>query len=164
MAASEEMVDWVDRFDPSNSSQGSPNVEITSIGHLRINSNLQYSFAVSDAAGSPTTAGGEDLVYVAMEMGANLSWDSIIVQMSAGGSYTECTTPGQATDTGCAVSDNGDGKWSFGEEITVSEGSDDICDTACSVQVKILYRETNEVIFESTTHSVAFRIYQFPKK
>ena len=160
-AASEEMVDWVDRFDPSNSSQGSPNVEITSIVSDIIPT-TEYSFAVSDAAGSPTASGGEDLVYVAMEMGANLQWDSIIVMMSAGGAYTECTNPDQTADTGCAVSDNGDGKWAFGEEVTVSEGSDDICSSTCAVQVKILYRETNYLIFESTTHSVAFQGTTFP--
>jgi len=160
-AASEEMVDWVDRFDPSNRSQGSPNVEITTIVSDLI-SIIEYSFAVTDAAGSPTAAGGEDLVYVAMDMGANLQWDSIIVQMSAGGAYTECTNPDQTADTGCAVSDNGDGKWAFGEEVTVSEGSDDICSTACTVQIKILHRVTNELIFESTTHSVAFEGTTFP--
>ena len=121
-----------------------------------------YGFAVTDAAGSPTATGGEDLVYVAMDAGDDLSWATVIVQMSAGGAYTECTNPDQTADTGCAVSDNGDGKWAFGEEVTVSEGSDDICSTACSVQVKILHRETNELIFESTVHSVAFEGTTFP--
>ena len=162
MAASEEMVDWVDRFDPSNSSQGSPNVDIVTVISESIPSFSMYGFIVSDAAGSPTTAGGEDLVYVAMDAGDDLSWADVIVQMSAGGSYTECTTPGQATDTGCAVSDNGDGKWSFGEEVTISEGSDDICSSACTVQIRILHRETNEIIFESSTHSVAFESTYFP--
>ena len=115
----------------------------------------EYGFAVTDAAGSPTSAGGEEIVYVAMDSGNDLSWSSVIIQFSDGGSYTECTNPDQAADTGCAVSDNGDGKWSFGEEVTISEGSDDICSSACSVQIKILNRSTNELIFESTVTSVA---------
>ena len=158
--ASEEMMDWVDRFDPSNNSQGSPNVEITSIVSNLLPTLEQ--FEVSDAAGSPTSAGSEDLVYVANN-GDDFQWDSIILQMSAGGAYTECTNPDQTVDTGCAVFDNGDGKWAYGEEITVSEGSDSICDTACSVQVRILYRETNEVIFESSLHSVAYEFTNFGK-
>ncbi|MGB0448907.1 MAG: hypothetical protein ACPGMV_07840, partial [Candidatus Poseidoniaceae archaeon] len=85
----------------------------------------------------------------------DLSWATVIVQMSAGGSYTECTNPDQAADTGCAVSDNGDGKWSFGEEVTISEGSDDICSSACSVQVKVLDRASNKLIYESTVTSVS---------
>ena len=114
-----------------------------------------YGFAVTDAAGSPTAASGEEIVYIAMDAGDDLSWATVIVQLSDGGSYTECTNPDQAADTGCAVSDNGDGKWAFGEEVTISEGSDDICSTACSVQVKILDRSTNQLIFESTVTSVA---------
>ena len=74
MAASEEMVDWVDRFDPSNSSQGSPNVDIVTVISELIPSFSMYGFTVSDAAGSPTNAGGEDLVYVAMDAGDDLSW------------------------------------------------------------------------------------------
>ncbi|MGA0352985.1 MAG: hypothetical protein ACO3NY_04965 [Poseidonia sp.] len=161
-AASEEMVDWVDRFDPSNSSQGSPNVEITTIvSHVVDIQHTEYTFTVVDAAGPPTATGGEDLVYVAMDAGDDLSWATVIVQLSDGGSYTECTNPDQAADTGCAVSDNGDGKWAFGEEVTISEGSDDICASACTVQVRILHRETNEVIFESSQHTVAFESTTF---
>ena len=114
-----------------------------------------YGFAVTDAAGTPTSDSGEEIVYIAMDAGEDLSWATVIVQMSDGGSYTECTNPDQAADTGCAVSDNGDGKWSFGEEVTISEGSDDICSTACSVQVKVLDRASNKLIYESTVTSVA---------
>ena len=115
----------------------------------------EYGFAVTDAAGSPTSDSGEDIVYIAMDAGEDLSWATVIVQMSDGGSYTECTNPDQAADTGCAVSDNGDGKWSFGEEVTISEGSDDICSSACSVQVKVLDRASNKLIYESTVTSVS---------
>jgi len=41
------------------------------------------------------------------------------------------------------------------EEVTISEGSDDICDGACSVQVKVLDRASNKLIYESTVTSVA---------
>ena len=44
-----------------------------------------------------------------------------------GGAYLECTNPDQATGTGCAVSDNDDEKWAFAEQVTISEGSDDLC-------------------------------------
>ena len=109
-----------------------------------------YRFSVDDASGTPTATTGEELVYVAMDEGEDLSWATVIVQMAAGGSYKECTNPDQTADTGCAVSDNGDGKWAFGEEITISEGSDDICSTACTVQVKVLDRASNKLIYEST--------------
>ena len=114
-----------------------------------------YGFALTDAAGTPTATAGEEIVYVVMDAGDDLSWATVIVQLSDGGSYTECTNPDQPADTGCAVSDNGDGKWAFGEEVTISEGSDDICSTACSVQVKVLDRASNKLIYESTVTSVA---------
>jgi len=114
-----------------------------------------YRFSVDDAAGTPTAASGEDLVYVAMDEGKELSWATVIVQMNAGGAYTECTNPDQTADTGCVVADNGDGKWAFGEEITIKEGSDDICSTACTVQVKVLDRASNKLIYESTETNLA---------
>ena len=114
-----------------------------------------FDFSVTDASGSPTSAGGEDLVYVAMDAGEDISWATVIVQLSNGGAYSECTNPDQTADTACAVSDsNNDGKWGFGEEVTISEGSDDICSSACTVQVKILDRASNKLIYESTESNV----------
>tara|TARA_B100001121_G_scaffold294642_1_gene298347 strand:+ start:95 stop:949 length:855 start_codon:yes stop_codon:yes gene_type:complete len=138
----------------SNNCESLSGVNLANLNYIHGDFSM-YGFTVSDAQGTPTTDGGEDLVYVAMDAGEDLSWATVIVQMSAGGSYTECTNPDQTADTGCAVSDNGDGKWAFGEEITVSEGSDSICDTACSVQVKVLDRASNKLIYESTVTSVA---------
>ena len=155
MAASEDMVDWVDRFEPSNSSQGSPNVDIMTVISELIPSFEMYDFSVTDAAGTPGTDASEALVYVAMDNGDDLSWASVIVQVAAdGGVYTTCTNPNEAVDTGCAVSDNDDGSWGFGEEVTISEGTDSICDGACSVQVKVLDRSSNKLIYESTVTNV----------
>ena len=111
-----------------------------------------YTFSVNDAAGTPTSASGEALVYVSMDQGDDLNWASVIVQMSVdGGAYLECTNPDQATDTGCGVSDNDDGKWAFAEEVTISEGSDDLCSGPCDVKVKILDRGNQKLIYESST-------------
>ena len=137
----------------SNNCESLSGVNLANLNYIHGDFSM-YGFAVTDAAGSPTSDSGEDIVYIAMDAGEDLSWATVIVQMSAGGSYTECTNPDQAADTGCAVSDNGDGKWSFGEEVTISEGSDDVCASSCSVQIKILNRSTNELIYESTVTSV----------
>ena len=110
-----------------------------------------YSFSVYDAAGTPTASNYESLVYVAMDQGNDLSWSRVMVQLSVnGGSFVECTNPDQAVDTICAVSDNDDGMWYFGEEVTISEGSDDLCDGPCDVQVKILDRLDGVVLYESS--------------
>ena len=111
-----------------------------------------YTFSVNDAAGTPTSASGEALVYVSMDQGDDLNWASVIVQMSVdGGAYLECTNPDQATGTGCAVSDNDDEKWAFAEQVTISEGSDDLCSGPCDVKIKILNAVEQKLIYESST-------------
>ena len=113
---------------------------------------MMYSFSINDASDTVTSEGGEALVYVGMDQGDDLSWSSIAVQMSVdGGYYSTCTNPDQASDTGCAVSDNDDGKWAFGEEVTISEGSDDLCEDSCEVQIRILDMASNKLLYESSS-------------
>jgi len=113
---------------------------------------MMYSFSIDDAFDTVTSAGGEALVYVAMDQGDDLSWSSISVQVAVdGSSYNTCTNPDQASDTGCAVSDNDDGMWKFGEEVTISEGSDSLCDDSCEVQIRILDIVSNKLIYESSS-------------
>jgi hypothetical protein len=111
-----------------------------------------YGFEVSDADGTPTSENGDGLVHVVMNQGSDMAWSNVIVQLSVdGGAYLECTNPDQASDTSCAVSDNDDGIWAFAEEVTISEGSDDLCSGPCDVQVKILDRGNQQLIYESST-------------
>ncbi len=115
-----------------------------------------YDFTVSETGSAGTTAGGEAVVYVSLDAGDDLSWSTVIVQLSTDGSaYVECTNPDKTAGTTCAVSDNDDGKWAFSEEVTISEGSDDLCGAGtCDVQVKILDRSTNKLIYESNEMTV----------
>ena len=110
-----------------------------------------YDFEVNSANTAFTTAGEEAIVYVSLDAGDDLSWSTVIVQMKAdGGVYVECTNPDKVAGTGCDITDNDDGKWAFGEEVTISEGSDDTCSGGtCEVQIKILDRSTNKLIYES---------------
>ena len=109
-----------------------------------------YSFNFADASGVPTSSAGDSLVYVSMEQGNDLSWSDVIIQMSVdAGAYFTCTNPDQASSTGCAVSDNDDGMWAFGEDVTISEGSDDLCAGPCEVQVRIYNPDESRLIYES---------------
>ena len=110
-----------------------------------------YDFEVNSAGETLSTSTGEALVYVSLDAGEDLSWSTVIVQMKAdGGVYVECTNPDKVAGTGCDITDNDDGKWAFGEEVTISEGSDDTCSGGtCEVQIKILDRSTNKLIYES---------------
>ena len=112
-----------------------------------------YDFEVNSAGTTLSTATGEAIVYVSLDAGDDLSWSTVIVQMKAdGGVYVECTNPDKVAGTGCGITDNDDGKWAFGEEVTISEGSDDTCSGGtCEVQIKILDRSTNKLIYESNT-------------
>jgi flagellin-like protein len=117
-----------------------------------------YDFEVRDAGTSLSSESGEALAYVSMGAGEDLSWSTVVLQLSAdGNAYTECTNPDKSVGAGCAVSDNGDGSWSFGEEVTINEGTDSVCDggSICSIQVKVLDRATNKLIYESTETSLA---------
>lgn len=114
---------------------------------------MLYDFDVIDASSeTPTSTAGEDLVYVTMYQGDDLNWAEIIVQLSVnGGAFTSCTQPGQSADTSCHVTDDGDTYWGVGEEVTIREGSDDLCSGPCDVQIKILNAVENNLIYESTT-------------
>ena len=117
-----------------------------------------YDFEVRDSGSSLTSDSGEALAYVSMGAGEDLSWSTVVVQLSTDdSSYTECTNPEKSVEASCAVTDNNDGKWSFGEEVTISEGTDNLCDggSICSIQVKVLDRATNKLIYESTETSIA---------
>tara|TARA_B100001741_G_scaffold43289_1_gene31418 strand:+ start:1194 stop:2405 length:1212 start_codon:yes stop_codon:yes gene_type:complete len=116
---------------------------------------VMYNFDISDASGAPTSGSGDDLVYIQMTQGDELAWPDIDVQMSVdGGPYYPCTNPVQASDTGCAVSDNDDGWWVLGEDITISEGSDNLCDGSCEIQVRILDSAESMLIYESNPITV----------
>ena len=117
---------------------------------------VMYSFDISDAAGPTTSDSGDNLVYIQMTQGDDLMWSEIEVQMSVGpdGPYYTCTNPDQSSDTGCVVSDNDDGMWAFAEDITISEGSDNLCDGSCEIQVRILDSAESMLIYESNPITV----------
>ena len=103
-----------------------------------------YNFDAYDASTeTPTSESGEDLVYLQMTQGDDLSWSSIRIQISVdGGASQLCTNPGQATDAACAISDNDDGMFALGEDITIMEGTDDLCSASCEIEITVT--EVNE--------------------
>ncbi len=110
-----------------------------------------YDFDASDAAGTPTSNAQEELIYVTMTQGDDLSWSDIVVQISVnGGAYSTCTNPDQASDTGCSASEDGDGLWTVGEAISITEGSDDLCDGPCDVEVKIVNVVNGQTLYQSS--------------
>ena len=109
-----------------------------------------YNFDAYDASTeTPTSESGEDLVYLQMVLGDDLSWSSIGIQISVdGGASQLCTNPGQATDTACAISDNDDGMFALGEDITISEGTDDLCSGSCEIEITVIENNEGKVLYQ----------------
>lgn len=109
-----------------------------------------YDFAAYDASDeTPTSSSGEDLVYLQMIQGNDLSWSSIGIQISVdGGASQLCANPGQATDTACAISDNDDGMFALGEDITIMEGTDDLCSASCEIEITVIDMNEGKVLYQ----------------
>ena len=116
-----------------------------------------YDFDVMDADTSLTNASNEALVYVQMNSGNDLNWAQVNLQLSVNdGAFMTCTTPQETTGTSCHLTDDGDNIWAFAETITLSEGSDDLCDgsSVCDIRIKIIDSMDGNTIYESTHVSV----------
>ncbi|RPG79952.1 MAG: hypothetical protein CBC77_001510 [Euryarchaeota archaeon TMED117] len=113
-----------------------------------------YGFDVSNSGSSPSSASNENLVYVQMNQGDDLNWAQVNLQLSVNeGAYMQCTTPQETIGNNCHLTDNGDNVWALGESITVSEGSDDLCDgsSSCDVRIKIIDSMNGNIIYESNS-------------
>ena len=113
-----------------------------------------HDFDVSDAGMNPSSASNEDLVYVQMSSGDDLNWAQVNLQLSVNeGAYTQCTNPPETIGTNCHLTDDGDNSWNFAETITLSEGSDDLCDgsSVCDIRIKIINSMNGNTIYESNS-------------
>ncbi|MBT4982333.1 MAG: hypothetical protein HOM85_04650 [Euryarchaeota archaeon] len=99
-----------------------------------------YMFDDRDAAGDLTDGGGEALVHVQMIQGDDISWMMIkVVIVVDDGHPIECYNE---EEQDCEWTRNGDGDnyWSAGEEITILEGLNDLCDGSnggCEIDITI---------------------------
>lgn len=99
-----------------------------------------YMFDDRDAAGELTGGGGEALVHVQMIQGDDISWMMIkVVIVVDDGSPIECYNE---EEQDCEWTRNGDGDnyWNAGEEITILEGLNDLCDGSnggCNIDITI---------------------------
>ena len=113
-----------------------------------------YDFDVMDADTSLSSASNESLVYVQLSSGDDLDWATVNLQLSVNdGAYIQCTNPTETIGNNCHLTDDGDNRWSFAETITLSEGSDDLCDgsSVCEVRVKIIDSMNGNIIYESNS-------------
>ena len=98
-----------------------------------------WSFSHRDAAGDMSDAGEDALVHVQMTSGDGLNWANLKVSIVVdGGASKLCVEGGDAT-ADCTWDKDEDKSWDTSEEITISEGGEDLCDGAapCSVVVTL---------------------------
>ena len=128
------------------------------------NAALAYQFSDRDAAGTMSDAGSEALVHVSKTQGDDLSWAVLRVSIVVdGGVSMRCDEAGSADATSdCTFAIDDDNYWSTSEEITISEGADDLCDGengGCSVDVTLTKKgvgnEDDKVIRTVTAYADA---------
>ena len=98
-----------------------------------------WSFSSRDAAGDMSDAGEDALVHIQMTSGDGLNWANLKVSIVVdGGASKLCVEGGDAT-ADCTWDKDEDKSWDTSEEITISEGGDDLCDGSapCSVVVTL---------------------------
>jgi len=102
-----------------------------------------YVFDDADASGSMSGGGGDALVEIIMIQGTDLNWAMLKVTIKVdGGTPQSCG--GSGGDAGCTwepfEGGGNDQAWEVSEGITISEGSNDLCDGedgGCSIEVTI---------------------------
>ena len=100
---------------------------------------VTYQFETRDAAGSISSAGMDDLVYVKMEQGDSLSWALVGISIVVdGGPSLQCAEQTEDSTADCTYTTSGE-DWSVPNEIMISEGENDLCgDVAyCEIVVSI---------------------------
>ena len=98
-----------------------------------------YTFSHRDAAGDMSDQGMDALVHVQMTSGDGLNWANLKVSIVVdGGASKLCVEGGDATSD-CTWDKDGDSIWGVAEEITISEGGDDLCsgEAPCNVVVTL---------------------------
>ena len=116
-----------------------------------------WSFSHRDAAGDMSDQGMDALVHVQMTSGDALSWHRVKVSIVVdGGASKLCVEGGEGWDSDCTWDKDGDNTWDVADEITITEGGDDLCsgEAPCSVVVtltKIGVGEEADMVIASIT-------------
>ena len=100
---------------------------------------VTYQFETRDAAGSISSAGMDNLVYVKMRQGDSLSWALVGISIAVdGGPSQQCVELTENSTADCTYTTS-DEDWSVPNEIMISEGENDLCgDVAyCEIVVSI---------------------------
>ena len=141
----DDMMEWKNKFEDiaDEIREDAPSVCDNSIDDDYEENIVTYQFSFGDAPGDMSNSSGDNLIYLQMEQGDDISWSLVKIDMVVdGGSPLACAD--EEVDDGsaaCVFQNDGDNTWSTGERIYLFEGSMDLCDGSngyCEIDVTIV--------------------------
>ena len=162
----EEFEDWKDNFDEISDEIRKEGPSFCDVQETfgEYETLDMYQFSDRDAVGQMSNASDDDLVHIQMTQGNDLSWAVLKISISIdGGASLTCSEVSMSDETSdCTYTTDEDSSWSTSEEITISEGSYDLCDGengGCEIDVTIwkigIDSEDDRVIMTLLTYADA---------
>jgi len=103
---------------------------------------ILWAFGGEDASGEVSDANDDRLILVTMSRGADLNWASVSVNISINNTppITCANNYETSEDYSCHLVSYGtnDQLWSVGEHVTIVESGEDLCTSACGIEVTII--------------------------
>ena len=119
---------------------------------------LLYQFTGEDDSGNPGTDANDYLIRITMDQGKDIGWSAISVKIEIDGGVPQtCDNPGIEGTAPCMLEEFGtdttDTVLSAGDGFRIKENGQDLCNTACSIDVTITDTREGKII--DTTNDVA---------
>ncbi len=117
-----------------------------------------YQFTGEDDSGNPGTDANDYLIRITMDQGKDIGWSAISVKIEIDGGVPQtCDNPGIEGTAPCMLEEFGtdttDTVLSAGDGFRIKENGQDLCNTACSIDVTITDTREGKII--DTTNDVA---------
>lgn len=117
---------------------------------------MLYDFDASDASEDTSNLGDDELIIISMEMGSDLNWASVQIQISIDDAAPiTCDNPGQ-TGGDCGSIEYGntaDNTWSVGDGVTIVESGSNLCSGGCSIEYTIIDAREGMVIASGNSYA-----------
>ena len=117
---------------------------------------MLYDFDASDAGEDTSNSGDDQLIIISMEMGSDLSWSIVQIQISIDGAAPiTCDNPGQSGgDCGSIEYGNtADSTWSVGDGVTIVESGSNLCSGGCGIEYTIIDAREGMIIASGNSYA-----------
>ena len=117
---------------------------------------MLYDFDASDASEDTSNLGDDELIIISMEMGSDLNWASVQIQISIDDAAPiTCDNPGQ-TGGDCGSIEYGntaDNTWSVGDGVTIVESGSNLCSGGCGIEYTIIDAREGMIIASGNSYA-----------